>query len=333
MRGLIGRYLKAAADGDAAARDTVQAVFTTEFRTTSGWRGFLDKYLPGQVTKLLDRRAAWWSRGNFQALYVACWIFHPVEKGSYMLQLEAAPYANMKEAYLRLLADGRLQSRISSHLSKTGASAHLGWSFLQGYEELLIQMEGEKTSCPYLFLKCEGHALDGPISSAKHLWSWLVKNATGAGATASPALKEFAEGDDGLVEARAAENFSGTYKDLHKALGLSGKLVTVADVVDALWTKCGFRDHIPANIKGDNRLLGQNMLGQLGFIKVFERQRSVLKQEGVDFTPEFANELRKLAERLVSTGKPHARQHYHEIRVTATELDQALAVFNSYVPN
>jgi hypothetical protein len=330
---MIGQYIRAAADGDEAARATVQAVFTTDFQTTSGWRSFLDKYLIGQASKLLARRAVWWSRGSFQALYVACWIFHPVEKGSYMLYLEPAQYAIVKEAYDRLLMEGGLQSRISSHLSKTGASAHVGWSFLQGYEELLIQLEGEDDGSPYLFLKCEGHALDGPISSAAHLWSWVVKGVTGAGATASPALKEFAAGDDGLVEARAAENFSNSYKQLHKALGLKGKMVTVADVVEGLWAKCGFRDSIPANIKGNSRLLGQHMLGRLGYLNVFERQRAVLKQAGVDFTPEVANELQKLAERLVSTAQPHAQQHYHEVRLTATELDQALGVFNSYVPS
>lgn len=289
-------------------------------------------HIPGwDVNILLGRSGAWWRRENFQALYVACWIFHPVEKGSYMLKLESAAQAsNVRSAYDRLLQSRELQARISSHLSGRGASAHDGWSFLKGYHELLIQIEGERGGTPYLFLKCEGHALDGAISTLKHCLSWAVKIATGSGQTASAELHNLAKASSN-VELRAAENFSKDFKTLQKQLGLSGKTVTVTDVVDRLWAACGFKQAIPDAIRNDNHSLGRNMLGPLGFIAVFTREREALKKRKIDFSPKIAEELTKLADRMVASAVTHPQQHYHEVRVTAQELNDALAVFKSYI--
>ena len=330
MMGAIGSYVSAAAAGVPTARARIRGVFTEDFQTPAGWRSFLD-HIPGwDVNILLGRGGAWWRRENFQALYVACWILHPVEKGSYMLKLEtAAHYANVRGAYDRLLQSKELQSRISSHLSAKGASAHEGWNFLKGYHELLIQIEGEKGGTPYLFLKCEGHALDGAISTLKHGLSWAVKIATGAGQTASAELHNLAK-DSSNVELRAAENFSKDFKTLQKQLGLSGKTVTVADVVDKLWVACGFKQGIPDTIRNDNHTLGRNMLGRTGYIAVFTKERDKLKKQKIDFSAKIADELTKLADRMVASAATHPQQHYHEVRVTAQELNQALAVFNGY---
>jgi hypothetical protein len=234
MNGAIGNYVKAAALGVTTARKHLKGVFCEPFQTVAGWDKALAPIPGGDVEILLDRRGAWWTRECFQALYVACWIFHPVEKGSYMIQLSPQRLANVREAYDRLLASGDLTARISSHLSKEGASAHKGWAFLKGYEELLVQIEGEGTGSPYLFLKCEGHALTGfGLSTILHGASWVKKSLTGSGATANPALKRLA-GNTANVEARAAENFSTSYKKVLKRLGLSGKMVTVGEMLEAM---------------------------------------------------------------------------------------------------
>jgi len=331
MRGEIGSLIRAASLGAATAQERVRTVFTDDFQTSRQWKMFLDRYIPaGNVLSLLNRVGSFWEMENFQALYIAAWIYHPVEKGSYMLKLESArQYANVREAYDRLMRSGELQPRISSHLSKKGASAHEGWNFLRGYKELLIQLEGEQGGSPYLFLKCEGHPMEGVVSTAKHVFSWGVKTVTGAGATASAALHDLAT-DSSNVELRAAENFGGAYKSLLKELKLEGKRVTVADVVDRLWSACGFRQGIPANVKGDTRLLGQFMLGPQGCIRVFELQRDQLRRNKINFTPDAAQELRKLAERMTSASVSHPNQHYHEIRMTAADLNTALAVFDRY---
>jgi hypothetical protein len=226
MKGAIGSYIKAASEGVPAARRHLKGVFTEDFQTPGGWTALLDTMPGGSVAALLARSGAWWELRNFHALYVACWIFHPVEKGAYMLQLDASSHANVKSAYDRLLASGAMQSRISSHLSKRGASAHQGWNFLRGYGELLLQIEGGGGS-PYLYLKCEGHALESGLSMSTvlHGASWVKKIFTGSGATASAALNNLAKSSTN-VEARAAENFSTQYEKVLKKLGFSGTLVT-----------------------------------------------------------------------------------------------------------
>jgi hypothetical protein len=160
LKGAIGSYVKAASMGVPAARKHLKGVFSADFQTPQGWQNILENIPAGNVGGLLGLNGSWWSRANFQALYVACWIHHPVEKGTFMLALNQPEYyANVKDAYERLLASGDLQSRPSSHLSGKGASAHEGWRFLRGYEELLLQREVENTGAPYLLLKCEGHPL------------------------------------------------------------------------------------------------------------------------------------------------------------------------------
>ncbi len=333
MKGSIGSYVKAAASGVPAARKHLNGVFTAEFQTPAGWQHMLD-VIPGwDVNILLGRSGAWWNRECFQALYVACWIHHPVEKGSFMLQLsDAGQYANVKDAYTRLLASGGLQSRVSSHLSKKGASAHEGWHFLRGYEELLVQIEGERGGAPYLFLKCEGHALESgfSLSTIMHGASWVVKEVTGAGMMASPELNELASNSTN-VEERAAENFSKKYKKLLKKLGLSGTMVTVGDVIEELHRKAGFAHGIPDAIKKNTHGLGRAMQGPTGYIAMFRRQSQVLKKNGVKFNAGIEAELKGLAARMVATASAHPQQHFNEVRITPAELNDSLRRFRDFI--
>jgi hypothetical protein len=332
MNGAIGSYVYAAGLGVQTAQAHLNEIFCFEFQTPGGWTRMLD-HLPGRsVDTMLNRSGGFWSRECFQALYVACWIHHPVEKGSYMIQLSPTHYANVKDAYLSLLRSGALQARISSHLSKKGASAHQGWSFLKGYEELLIQIEGEETSAPYLFLKCEGHAIEGLISKSTvmHGASWVKKTFTGKGMTASKSLQEWATFSS-TVEDRAAENYSPAYEKLLKQLGLSGTKVSVEQVLEALLLKAGLTPRLPDSAKRDSHSLGQSMIGFQGYIALFKRQKAVLKGNGVDFDDKAEQELTGLAARMMAGPTPHAVQIYNEIRVTPVEVDVSLAAFRGFV--
>lgn len=332
MNGAVGSYIAAASLGAASAQKQVAAVFGDDFQTPAGWNRMLDNMPGRRVENLLNRKGTWWTRECFQALYVVCWIHHPVEKGSYMIQLSPAHAANVREAYNRLLSSGALQARISSHLSKQGASAHEGWDFLKGYGELLVQIEGESAHAPYLFLKCEGHALESglSLSTVMHGASWVLKEITGAGATASEALKQWASFSS-VVEGRAAENFSNSYKKMLKQLGLSGAKTTVEQVVEALHKKAGFSHGLPSQIKGNTLLLGRAMLGPQGYIAVFTRQKAVLKKNGVEFDEKAERELTGLAERMTATSTAHQAQHFNEIRVTPADLDLSLGTFRQFV--
>lgn len=332
MKGAVGSYIYSASIGAASARRLVDNVFCDSFKAPKGWNEMLDN-MPGRsVETMLNRKGAWWKRECFQALYVACWIHHPVEKGSYMIQLSPTHRQNVTDAYTQLLQNGGLQSRISSHLSLRGASAHEGWEFLQGYGELLVQVEGTGAPAAYLFLKCEGHALESglSVSTIMHGASLVLKEITGAGATASEALKEWASFAL-AVEGRAAENFSKVYEKLIKQLDLSGTMVTVEQVVEALFRKAGFNAGLPGNVRNNTTALGNAMLGH-GYISFFKKQRAVLQKNGVDFSEKVEKELYGIAKRMTATSTSHTQQHFNEIRVTPAELDLSLATFRQFVP-
>jgi hypothetical protein len=319
--------------GVPAAKKHLKGVFAADFQTPQGWQNILRHIPGGNVGGLLGLNGSWWSRANFQALYVACWIHHPVEKGTFMLALDQPQYyANVKDAYDRLLASGDLQSRPSSHLSGQGASAHEGWRFLRGYEELLLQIEGENTGAPYLLLKCEGHPLEPgfSLSTILHGLSWAVKEVTGAGMTASPQLNQLSKNSSN-VEQRAAENFSKSYKKLLKSLKLKGKNVTITDVVETLHQKAGFGHGISAQMKSNTHLLGRAMLGPSGYIALFKRQSGVLKKNGVKFNSEVEKDLTDVANRMVATAVAHPQQHFNEVRVSATELNSSIQAFKGYI--
>jgi hypothetical protein len=332
MNGEIGSYLMAAVHGSAVARQHIREIFGKDFQNWAGWTNLLDQMPGGNVNLLLNRQGAWWNRECFQALYVACWIHHPVAKGSFMIKLDPPHDANVRAAYGKLLSTGEIQSRISSHLSKKGASAHEGWDFLRGYGELLIQIEGEAQHAPYLFLKCEGHALESglSLSTIMHGLSWVQKTFTGAGAVASPELEEWAKASR-HVEGRAAENFGKSYEKHLKQLGLPSRRTTVEQVIEALYHRAGFSNALPAQIRGNTRALGRAMLGPQGFIALFKKQRSVLKKNKVDFDDKFAAELTAIAERMLASSADHAEQNYQEIRVTPQDLQTSLDRFRSYI--
>ncbi|MBV9763819.1 MAG: hypothetical protein JOZ48_03155 [Acidobacteriaceae bacterium] len=311
-------------------------VFGPPFINAAGWTAALNHMPGGSATMLLNRAGGFWTRECFQALYIASWIHHPTEKGSYMIKLNPTQAGNVRQAYDQLLAAGALQSRVSSHLSKTGASAHQGWNFLNGYGELLVQIEGEAAGNPYLFLKSEGHPLTGVSGTAKHVHSWYVKTKTGKGITASPALNEWAKAST-LIEERAAENYSPEYKAFLKQLGFKGTLTTVEDVVSTLYQRAdspplpGFNANVLTQVQGDTHALANAMLAPTGVLFCLRSLRGVLAAKQITYTDNIERELRAIATRMLATATPQAEQVYNEIRITPAEIDQSLHTFNGYL--
>jgi hypothetical protein len=202
----------------------LKSAFSGDFQTADGWRDFLKEQFDWAgdrpVTNMLNSGMTRQPQA-FQALYIACWIHSPVEKGTYMIRLNSAQREKVKAGYKMLKGQGRP----SSHLHAVGRSARSGWAFLKGYDELLVQMEGggKKTAGfePNLLLKCEGHSVYHPM----HYLSWVVKLVTGKGKTANPELNSLAKsGDvDGMRE-RGAENYSKNYEKVLLVLGLQKKI-------------------------------------------------------------------------------------------------------------
>lgn len=146
----------------------------------------------------------------FQALFVACWLYKPMEKGTYFLRMTPTESQALKKAF------EKLPTRKSSHLNGKGRSAHKGFAFLKGYSELLVQWvptEGRS----YVMLKCEGHTT-GLGSLYPHLKSWNHKRKTGAGLVANPSLNDVANREGNPIIDRGAENFSNDYKAFLKSL-------------------------------------------------------------------------------------------------------------------
>jgi hypothetical protein len=162
-------------DRIANSNPVLETVFEKGFQTPAGWRSYLDDNLPGGAFGTLTKLSTLSPAQAFQALYVACWIYRPVEKGSYMIPLLSV------HAPLVGQAMEKLPSRWSSHLSETNPhSAGAGYAFLKGYSELLVQLEVDPgTKAPYLFLKTEGH---GAMSFA-HVASFIAKTFGGEGLT------------------------------------------------------------------------------------------------------------------------------------------------------
>jgi len=213
----------------------IKEVFTSDFRSPQQWTTYIGKHFGASsptVRTILDRSGGW-GPSEFQALYIACWIFHPVEKGTFMLKLTATQRDHARAGY------DSLDKRWTSHLHEHGRSAAKGWHFLKGYHELLVQMEGGGKHTaglePHLFLKCEGHTAFSPA----HMKSYLHKIKKGKGKTANARLQELARKKEELglgITERAAENYSNEYKALLRSLGLRGKTVKVPEAAGSMMT-------------------------------------------------------------------------------------------------
>ena len=214
----------------------VMRIFCDGFNSGDSWRRFIANAYgePPELEEIIGRKTGWDDKltclRRFQTIFIACWIYHPLEKGTYMLSLDGVR-SNVERGYRSL------DARWSSHLSKQGRSAGEGFNFLNGYKELLVQIEGD-----FLFLKAEGHRASGggAASSLKHIAGWVRKSITGKGNTASPDLKSLAENSPQLgIHRRSAENYGKKYQALlTKHLKLRGPSITVDRALDEIITQC-----------------------------------------------------------------------------------------------
>lgn len=333
MHGQIREIIEGAEESEEY-QAIVNAVFQPNFRTMAGWRAFLKQNLPADsVTGTLATNGAGWTAATFQGLYVACWIHHPLEKGTYMIPLATQAHRDNVST-----AVGRLPERISSHLSGRGRTACQNWAFLEGYEELLVQYEvtsGVRT----LFLKAEGHTLTGGIGSKiMHGLSWVKKISTGSGATASAALHNLAQTDKN-VEARAAENYAKHYKSLLKTLGFRGSQVTVRDFMVRLFDRL---HESGKSVMIDNRRLSADELRrktnrELGtyLSKICQLNncrdllRAVGKRKNKDDT---IRALQRIATTMQTDGDAVIPRVHREIRATPAQIDASLAFFQNPLP-
>jgi hypothetical protein len=221
--------LEALASAIRDGKDDVKEIFEANFQIPNQWRTYIHDSFgsPPDVNRLLTTAAGWRNKHeslrSFQALFVASWIWYPVEKGSYMIYLPR----NQNIVHGRDTLDTRWSSHVST---KNARSAGEGFRFLQGYRELLVQIEGD-----FLFLKAEGH----PANDMKHISSYFTKLKTGAGNTASVALNNLVRKrkDLGIIP-RAAENYGKAYQALLKRLKLTGKEIDVNTAADRMIAKC-----------------------------------------------------------------------------------------------
>lgn len=247
----------------------------------------------------------------FQALFVACWLYKPMEKGTYFLRMTATESEEVKKAFKKL------PSRKSSHLDGKGRSAHKGFAFLKGYAELLVQWvptEGRS----YVMLKCEGHTT-GAGSLYPHLKSWNHKRKTGAGLMANPELHNQAKKDTPIIE-RGAENFSNDYKAFLKSLNDQPGVKKMHKATTSV------RDMLSA-LTGDNKWLkatNQEVVNQLRAL--ISGPATV---NGVALSAGVKTQFGRFAKLFELENRPNAIYHrfFEEVHVNPQQLSNAIVDF------
>ncbi|UVE69372.1 hypothetical protein L2Y90_21845 [Burkholderia pyrrocinia] len=305
-----------------------RAIFSDRFQGKASWQSFLDDNLGDTVSGKLCKPASEWSVQTFQALFVAAWIHHPTEKGSYTIDLSGLTTEQLGE--VRKAYEEHCSPRISSHLGGAGRSASKGWSFLNGYKELLVQMETIEGR-PCLFLKSEGHTT-GFRGVIPHTVSYFHKMRTGEGMNASPMLGALSKAAPRFVEPRAAENYSKDYGKLLKSLGLKGRMVTAREMTLELFRKTGYipegQDDGSSFAKGaTNRELGEALSAYCDAATTVGP--GDLKYRGPDnmVTGKMIADLREVAKSLIDDGDTHRGRVHREIAMTPAELDKSLIDF------
>ena len=328
----------------------IQSIFASDFKTPSDWQRFIRNHfkLPPKIKNLCPLWQSPTPMNNqlaFQALFIASWVVFPFEKGSFMLRLDQDVFELAKASL------AHLDKRISSHLSKKGWSAALGFNFLIGYQELLIQVEDD-----LLFLKPEGHPLKGFKNTLIHFYSWGVKSVTGAGITANPSLQILAK-NGGIITPRAAENYSKAYQSLLAYMKLTGTLITIRAVAEALlgtsyqkalkyqnkrptiranWLKRflkinpyfhtlrNYPNHSTLGTHLTNATLINTLQNIIGFAKDELPQISQFKQLVLAAEEDIKQICKSLKKDTEYTG---GLRYFEEVRLSQQDIDEGLAVF------
>ena len=333
MNGQIAALIQSRSESD---QQIVRNVFRSRFRDIRSFRNFLKSTLQTNVSSQLRGSLGQWSIKSFQALFIACWVHHPLEKGSYMIDL--SQLAESQRQIIQTACKEFLTPRKSSHLSGAGRSAKKGWEFLKGYRELLVQYESTRGT-EYLFLKAEGHGT-GITGVAPHISSYFHKEKHGIGHTASAALNTLVSSGNPLVtiEGRAAENYANGYKKLLRdVLKLRGRKVTVRDMIPQLYQHAGFPRPTGDLANLSNREVGESLNR---FCRHVGNQRarpaSLMPATGStgasDITAEMIKDLQSLAQTLIQDGDGQINRVFREIRVAPDVVDRSLTTFYELPP-
>lgn len=206
----------------------INKLFHRRFRNPTQWRDYLNARFNRNgslsIDNILNNTLPLWGEIGFQALYIACWIHQPVEKGSFMIRLNDKQYSianNMAQM---------LGKRSSSHLRGQSYSAcKKNFDFIKGYDELLVIIPEISQKC--IFLKMEGEQSHRIL----HAIGWIKKSIFDSGLTNNKYLNKMAGDSSSLgIKARQAENYNSGYEDLLKALGYTRKTVNFNEMYQTL---------------------------------------------------------------------------------------------------
>lgn len=345
MNGSIAELMASKIDDD---RKACKEIFGPGFQTGNQVIYFLEKNLIGKtVSNHLKSEPKSWTVESFQALYIACWIHHPLEKGTFMIPLENKYELNVYRTDTR----DKVPTRISSHLSGKGQSAHRNWNFLNGYRELLIQFEDLSINkdSPHMMLKAEGHTTN--LSQIpKHTLSYIAKIFSGAGRMASPALHNYAEKNYWMVELRAAENYAKGYESILKQLGLRRNMITVREFMKALFIKanwypyCRWDDNKYKN--ESNQKLGHALRLYIASYRTTMlstiKPNNTISQNVRSISPPYLMavhdfkisnkslfELEKLADSMIKDAEITTNRSYREVIASPQEIDKSVRIFKN----
>lgn len=308
----------------------MKQVFAKPFRRKEGWNETFKHQLHGSVSDTLKNTSDW-NTGTFQALFIAAWATKPTEKGSYMIDLSGLDGAQLQD--IARAHEQHCYARASSHLGGKGRSASKGFEFLNGYKELLVQMETIDGK-PYLFLKGEGHTtgLKGVIP---HAATYGHKLKTGVGLMTSRYLNALSKAAPDLVEQRAAENYSKPYAKMLKGLGLdaNSNMVTTRDMARTLFAATRFKPGPQPTAKGfveqsTNEQLGKALLAYCDQASARGAPAHLRRMGKQRISAEMLGELRQVAQSLVADGATrHGRVHRENI-LSPQQIDRTLKMFD-----
>ena len=111
MNGQIADFIRSQDNMDV---DLKRQVFSARFQDIGDWRTFLRTHLNSDVSSRLKAPASTWRVESFHALFIACWIHHPTEKGSYMIDLASLSNGQRAEVNKCRIRPSRALTRKSS---------------------------------------------------------------------------------------------------------------------------------------------------------------------------------------------------------------------------
>jgi type IV secretory pathway TrbD component len=294
-------------------------IFEKDFQHAANWLAFFRKNLTGgSVVQQLH--SSYWCAACFQGLFVACWLHHPTEKGTYMIDLSRLPGPHILNIQHAISG---LPSRPSSHMSGKGHSASSGWKFLKGYSELLIQFEAT-SAAPSLLLKVEGHQLWSLMGFCPHAIGYVKKEwmpkrlGGGSGLTANSALKSMARTDP-RIESRAAENFEEAYKKFIKLVG-GNKSMTIRQLIQTM------HERFEGEVDDSVSTMDAGQLGhRLSVLMIAHREKLV------EIHPQLLSDLQGMVIALRQDAKQITDRVFKEVRATGEAIDASIANFSSFI--